>query len=342
MAHTKINFAKREKKHVVFMPYKAALWDCLASVYEAARQDRNATVSVVPIPWYEVDEQDQVTVMHDESDMFSGDLKIVPWKKYDIRRKKPDIVFVHNPYDGFNSVSRVHENFYLKNIRPYVRELVYVPYYVAIDGKVPKDRLMSAGLDYADLLPVESEQVKEQYIEVFRNFWQEEGRWPEKERELVKFQVLGSPKFDCVCRPRPQDEELPQEWVRCLYDGAGRRKPVIFYNISVQALYIEKGRMLDKIERVLQSCREQREQVALLWRPHPMYRESVAYSCPERLMYYDELVSQYRAEAWGIYDDTADMYRSIALSDAYYGDMSSVVSLYQRTGKPIMIQNCSV
>ena len=286
----KTNFARREKKHVVFMPYKAALWDCLASVYEAARQDRNATVSVVPIPWFEVDELGQAAVMHDETDMFPKELKILSWKKYDIRRKKPDIVFVHNPYDQFNTVARIHENFYLRNIRPYVRELVYVPYYVAIDGKVPKDRLMSAGLDYADLLPVESEQVRQQYAEVFRNFWQEAGRWPE----------------------------------------------------TVQALYIEKGRMLDKIGRVLRICREQQEQVALLWRPHPLYRESVAYSCPERLASYDELVRRYISEGWGIYDDTPDMYRSIALSDAYFGDMSSVVSLYQRTGKPMMIQNCTV
>ena len=34
--------------------------------------------------------------------------------------------------------------------------------------------------------------------------------------------------------------------------------------------------------------------------------------------------------------------RAIALSDAYYGDPSSVVHLYKQTGKPIMIQNVCV
>ncbi len=41
----------------------------------------------------------------------------------------------------------------------------------------------------------------------------------------------------------------------------------------------------------------------------------------------------------GIFDDTADMDRAVVLSDAYYGDGSSVMQLYQQTGKPVMCQN---
>ena len=36
------------------------------------------------------------------------------------------------------------------------------------------------------------------------------------------------------------------------------------------------------------------------------------------------------------------MNRAIAVSDAYYGDQSSLVALYRKTGKPIMIQNADV
>ena len=36
------------------------------------------------------------------------------------------------------------------------------------------------------------------------------------------------------------------------------------------------------------------------------------------------------------------MDRAVVLSDAYYGDGSSVVQLYKQTGKPIMIQNVEV
>ncbi|MDR1687117.1 MAG: hypothetical protein LBS21_00710 [Clostridiales bacterium] len=41
---------------------------------------------------------------------------------------------------------------------------------------------------------------------------------------------------------------------------------------------------------------------------------------------------------WGIYDDSADFHRAMARSDCYYGDNSSAVPLYQKTGNPVMIQ----
>ena len=50
----------------------------------------------------------------------------------------------------------------------------------------------------------------------------------------------------------------------------------------------------------------------------------------------------YLTEGWGIYDDTADLDRAIALSDAYYGDGSSVVELCRERGVPVMIQNVEV
>ena len=57
---------------------------------------------------------------------------------------------------------------------------------------------------------------------------------------------------------------------------------------------------------------------------------------------YLKIVEEYRSENWGIYDDTPDLHRAIAVSDAYYGDISSLVDLYRLTGKPIMIQSTEV
>ena len=38
---------------VVFMPYKASMWDCMESVWEAAEADSGCDAFVVPIPFYE-------------------------------------------------------------------------------------------------------------------------------------------------------------------------------------------------------------------------------------------------------------------------------------------------
>ena len=57
---------------------------------------------------------------------------------------------------------------------------------------------------------------------------------------------------------------------------------------------------------------------------------------------YNSIVQNYKAERWGIYDDSADLNRAIMISDAYYGDRSSVLQLYRKTEKPIMIQSVNV
>ena len=57
---------------------------------------------------------------------------------------------------------------------------------------------------------------------------------------------------------------------------------------------------------------------------------------------YRAIVDKYKSEKWGIYDDTADLYRAIKLSDAYYGSQSSLIALFKEMKKPVLIQNNSV
>ena len=149
---------------------------------------------------------------------------------------------------------------------------------------------------------------------------------------------LGSPKFDRVRFPEPEDLEIPEAWKSVLLNDQQQKKPAIFYNISVQAFFDRKEKMLNKIESVLNTFKLRQEQIAFIWRPHPLYRESMLKAYPEGVAKYDRLVAEFRTEKWGIYDDTSNMYRSMILSDMYYGDWSSVVTLYRLMGKPLLIQ----
>ena len=104
----------------------------------------------------------------------------------------------------------------------------------------------------------------------------------------------------------------------------------------------ENEQMLAKIKDVFQVFKENREDVTLLWRPHPLLEATLSSMRTDLAEEYGRLKNGYLAESYGIYDDSPDLDRAIILSDAYYGDNSSVVWLYQKTGKPIMIQNVSV
>ena len=63
---------------------------------------------------------------------------------------------------------------------------------------------------------------------------------------------------------------------------------------------------------------------------------------PQLWREYEKIAEAYKAAGWGIYDDSADVDRAIALSDAYYGDGSSLVQLCQEKGMPVMIQDVGV
>ena len=87
----------------------------------------------------------------------------------------------------------------------------------------------------------------------------------------------------------------------------------------------------------------ERDDVVLLWRPHPLLPATIKSMAPEMQDRYRMIVDGYKKEGWGIYDDTPDMDRSIAISDAYYGDdSSSVIALYKATGKPVMAWDLNV
>jgi hypothetical protein len=145
--------------------------------------------------------------------------------------------------------------------------------------------------------------------------------------------VLGSPKFDAVINTRREDCKLPDEWRELIAD-----KKVVFYNTNVNAILHGNEQYMKKLRHALDTFRK-RDDVALLWRPHPMNEATYKSMRPQLLAEYEQIVADYKRGAWGIYDDTPDLHRSIVWSDAYYGDGSSVVALYLTTGKPVMLQS---
>lgn len=157
-----------------------------------------------------------------------------------------------------------------------------------------------------------------------------------------KIDGSGSPKVDKILRTKKEDLEIPEEWMRIIRKSDGSWKKIVFYNTSVTALLRHDEQMLKKMESVFQTFYENRDEVALLWRPHPLMESTLVSMRPELWEGYRKISGKYREEGWGIYDDTADMDRAVILSDAYYGDGSSIVQLYQKTGKPIMMQNAEI
>lgn len=342
-----------DKKEVVFLPYKAAMWDSLESVWRAAQEDQQCEAYVIPIPYFDKNPDGSFREEHYEGDLYPEDVPITRYDEYDFEEHRPDIIFIHNAYDNWNLVTSVHPKFFSNNLKKWTEQLVYIPYFV-LDEVDPDNEQTVEGIKHfcfmpgiinADKVVVQSEDMKRIYINEFLKAAKEHGlQGNHLDRAYLeqKFLGLGSPKYDKVAATKKEDLDVPTEWLKVIEKADGSWKKIILYNTGIAALLVHDEKWVDKIESALKIFRENQDEIALLWRPHPLIESTMKSMRPEVMQKYMLLKEHYLAEGWGIYDETADVDRAVVLSDAYYGDASSVVQLYQQTGKPIMIQNVEI
>ncbi len=338
-----------DKKEVVFLPYKASMWDSLESVWKAADEDPNCDAYVIPIPYFDKNPDGSFREEHYEGDLYPEYVPITRYDEYDLEERRPDLIYIHNPYDECNHVTSVHPYFYSKNLRNFTDELVYIPYFLLteiepddqdkIDGM--KHFCFTPGTIYAHRVVVQSEKMRQIYINEYLKEAKEMGLPGEHvDRKFLekKFLGLGSPKVDKVLNIKKEDIDIPAEWLKVIEKPDGSRKKIIFYNTSVSAILVHDENMLKKMESVFECFKENKDTVALLWRPHPLIQATIESMRPQLWEGYKKLRERYIAEGWGIYDDSADLDRAVGISDAYYGDQSSVVQLCEEAEMPVMIQ----
>ena len=334
------------QREVVFLPYKASMWDSLESVWREMDADQDCEAIVVPIPYYDKNPDGTFREMHYEIALFPKDVPVRDYRTYDIAGRHPEAIYIHNPYDDANYVTSVHPDYYSSKLKDYTDELVYIPYFILGDID-PSNNGAVEGMEHFITVPavvnahrviVQSEDWRKVYIDVMTKYAGKETRsyWEKK------IKGSGSPKLERVKNLNVTDYQIPDGWQGVAYKEDGSRKKIIFYNTSVGTLLKESEGMLQKIQRVFEICKENKDDVALLWRPHPLMEATLVSMRPTLWEKYKRIVDEYRTDGWGIYDDSPELDRAIAVSDAYYGDWSSVVWLYQKTGKPIMIQSCEV
>lgn len=309
------------RKEIVFLPYKASMWDSLESIWMAADADPECDAYVVPIPYYERSPQGQLEAYHYEGEQFPEYVPVTYYADYSLEQRQPDIVYIHNPYDDRNYVTSVAPQYYSWEIKKYTKLLVYVPYYITSGGAGEGQAYCSA-YENADYIILQVEKHK-QFIDP---------AVPGK-----KLLALGSPKADRVIRLCENPPEPPEDWIPKM---AGKK--VYFYNTSLNGMLGNTRKFLLKMEYVFK-CFEGREDACLLWRPHPLMESTLDSMRKEFRPKYDELKRYFIEHNLGIYDDTPDIEHTIAQCDAYIGDAAtSVTALFGIAGKPLFILNNNI
>lgn len=327
------------KKEVVFLPYQVSMWDSLESVWLESKEDTEVESYVVPIPYYDVLPDNSLGKLHDQGTDYPDYVPITSYQNYSLEERRPDVIFFHNPYDECNLVTRVPERYYSSQLKKYTDQLVYIPYFISPLGGPSEHQCFMPGVLFADKVIVQPESVYETYCRVYTKTLKMNG-WekilaPAKE----KFLPLGTPKIDKLMDVKCEIDDLPEIWKRVILKPDGRRKKVVLYNLTINALLVNNEQEIKKIDNVFKIFKERQEEIALLWRPHPLLLSTICSMRPQLGEAYLKCVREFQEQGWGIYDDSSDATLAIALSDAYYGDWSSLLVLYEATGKFMQVQN---
>jgi len=309
--------ALKEEYDIVFMPYKASMWDALESIWLAAKEDPDCHCYVIPIPYNDMNEDKTRGTLHYEDDLFPDYVPITSYEDYDIAVKHPEVIYIHNPYDQYNHVTNVAEPFFASNLKQYTDMLVYVPYFFS-SGKFPADHSLLAAYFYADKIIVQSKECIETIDEKIP-------------RE--KIVALGSPKVDRILRLAKDkqhlvDEVIPAEWKKKI-EG----KKVILYNSALNSILADFRLVINKMRYVFSQF-EKRNDVVLLWRPHPLMEGTLKALRNTNYDEYMELKNSFCNSAYGILDETPDPAISSVIADAYIGEKySSMINYFAVQGK---------
>lgn len=307
---------------MVFMPYHITMWDSMESIWEEAVKDPCCIPYVIPIPYYCKDEKGNIGEMEYDGNKFPSYVPITDYREYNIQEKRPEIIFFHNPYDNYNRVTTVHPDYYSDKLKNASRLLIYVPYFIFADY-VPGMYINLPGIKNADAVFVQSEEIAEKYRESYIG------------KDKDKFYPVGSPKMDRAKKINKMDREdlpIPDEWKeKC------RNKTVVLYNTHLNSIINSGEKFLKKISYVINKFKNNKEAV-LLWRPHPLSQATATALNPGVYERYLEIVNEFIKDGSGIYDKDGDLDVTIAMSDGYFGDGSSLIEICRELEMPVMLQ----
>lgn len=307
------------RKTVLFLPVMAKDWQTLQLFWQAAMEDTLCDVSVVPLPYYYKDYDGSAKELLCESGDFPEELAV---REYNILTPEylemlhPEVIVIQNPYDAWNPVASVAPAFYSENLRKYTDCLVYVPpfaveeyteqnhraylnmkYYTAVPGMV-----------YADRILVQSEDMRELYIQKMMGFAGEETQdiW---EQRILAIESIGTITAGVTSQARSADT---------------KRK--LLYGISLGVYLEDKPAMNRKIADNLRIFEEHRGQIEVTVCLFP---------------WGDAKWQELRGELPDL-PVCAPEECAVEEFDAYYGDAMPKMTEFSQAKKPVMLQNVEV
>lgn len=320
-----IKYDIKSQIEVLFLPYKASMWTSLESIWKAANEDIDCNAVVMPIPYYNIGNPANITETY-EGGLFPKNIPITDYRLYNIEKKRPDAIFIHNPYDNNNILTRVYPDYFSSRLKNYTDCLVYSPYFSYgsyTPGKTDHQYLQPGTIN-ADKIIVQSERVKKIYKTLGFN-----------DNKLI---VSGSPKIDAVINANRENVDIPKEWEEKL-----RNKKIFLLNTHLTYLPVsfsnktKSGNYGVRFHDEILNAIVNRKDVGMIWRPHPLLKKMVTdrhTECREYVEYLEKILLD---SSNCVIDNLPEYKPAFIYSDALISTWSSLINEFMVLGKPVMV-----
>ncbi len=340
-----VDSPERERSEMVFLPFSPKYWNYMEKEWAKYVDSPEWDVYVIPIPYYRKSEYGEHASLCYEAAGYPEYVALTGFDAYDFDSRCPDRIVIQNPYDDYDNAISVHPRFYTGLLRQITKELVYIPYFMTDDYDDSDERsvIMSRyyirvpGVTRADRVIVQSEVARKHYIDELALFAGEETRARWEERVIADESIApDSAEIGLY------EEEVPDEWWKYLVDDSGGGKKVLLYHVNVSDVVEYGMKYFDKMERVFDTFSQNLEKVSVFWHVNTD-TPGVLESCyPDLFEKYKQMYKRFVEMDLGIYSETDDLYKPVAVADAYFGDRDAVMYRVRKLGKPVMIQNVEI
>lgn len=335
--------AELEARRVsLFLPFKAEGWKYLEPFWRREHEDSDCDVYVVPVPYYIKKTNGEPGTQHYEGDRLPAHVPVNDYKLFDFERNRPDVVYFQHPYDTCDSAVSIHPSFTSKELRGYTEKLIYVPYFAVkefgTDDKCAMANMkyycVMPGLVYADQVIVQSENMRQRYLETLKQVTGEEAKtyW---ENKIV---VSDAPVAYGYSATGKELRKVPEQWEFVLKRD-GIRKKVVLYHVSISTLYTYTWQAVTKLREALCVFRKHSDRITLILCFNQTMDEMEHTLEMQILAEIRTMAEEYRKDHWGIWAEPTQLKYATEICDAFYGDEGNAAYQCIVAGKPVMIQN---
>ena len=358
----------KEKKKVVFLPYKAEHWKGLHTMWQEAVDD-GYDVTVIGVPYFYKDFEQKIDkeAMICETEGYPEEIKLTPYDQYDFEKKHPERIVCQYPYDEYGGALVLHPFYHMSNLYQYTDELVLVPHFtlreIRENDVQPRytwgTYLKTPGVILADTFYVQSENMKNVTISILEEFTDgaetESGpaeriiatelpikKWEENRRVLIRC-ADGKiyTKNGEICDKTVYDDIiiLSESVDKKIRKSDGGFKKVLLYRLGGSVLYEHGIGEVRRAAKAIEVMEKQADQVLTVWLEDPYAETILKEHKPEVWNAYAELKEGFIKRGIGVMvpageDETvADMIR---IADGMYGDACPEMNEMRTLGKPVM------